>query len=94
MVSNGARSFILLSRFGARTEMAFELLDELRSKNVRVEAPACDITDSNAMQETFTRLKSSMPTIKGCLQACVVTRVSLPVFGPFLLYARSMLTLE
>lgn len=76
MAERGATNLILLSRSGPRADVAHELIHDLRTKGVRVEAPACDITDLDAMKEVFGRLSSSMPPIKGVVQMSIVARVS------------------
>lgn len=82
MVTYGARNLILLSRFGPRTESATECIKDLRAQKVRVETPACDITDYKTTQEVFARLSPIMPPIKGCIQGSVIAKVS----GDFLCF--------
>ncbi|KAL9045613.1 MAG: hypothetical protein Q9214_001371 [Letrouitia sp. 1 TL-2023] len=74
MVSRNAKNLILLSRSGARTKIAHEFLEEIRSQGVRVEAPACNVTDTAVMNETFDHYKKEMPPIKGCIQGSMVRR--------------------
>lgn len=75
MVSRNAKNLILLSRSGARTEVAHEFLEEIRSQGVRVEAPACNVADTAMMNETFDHYAKEMPPIKGCIQGSMVRRV-------------------
>lgn len=75
MISRNAQNLILLSRYGPRTEAAHKLLEELRSQNVRAEAPECDVSNIIIMREVFATLSLSMPPIKGCLQASIVAKV-------------------
>ena len=77
MVGRKAKNLILLSRSGARTEIAHAFLSELRRSDVRVEAPACDVTNITMMREVLGGLIASMPTVKGCIQGSMVRRVSL-----------------
>ncbi|KAJ4288925.1 hypothetical protein N0V90_011266 [Kalmusia sp. IMI 367209] len=74
LVERGARNLILLSRFGPRNEASEKLLEELCSQGVRVETPACDINDYNALESVIKRLLESMPPIRGALQMCVIQR--------------------
>lgn len=76
LVARGARNLILLSRFGTRTDVARELIVELRAQCVRVETPACDITDLQALKRTINGLLATMPPIKGAFQMSIVQRVS------------------
>ncbi|MCJ1283110.1 hypothetical protein MMC26_002437 [Xylographa opegraphella] len=74
MISRNAKNLILLSRSGARTEVARSFLEEVERCGVSVRAPACDVTNSEVMQEVFGRLTNELPPIKGCIQASVVAR--------------------
>ncbi|QLI74283.1 uncharacterized protein G6M90_00g111910 [Metarhizium brunneum] len=47
-------------------------VDELQSKGVRVETPACDIRDLERTRETFGKLMPEMPSTKGALQMSIV----------------------
>ena len=77
MISRKAKNIILLSRSGARTDVAHKFLDEVKASGVRVEAPACDVTNMGVMQEVFGHLAADMPPIRGCIQGSMVRRVSL-----------------
>ena len=75
MVSRNARNLILLSRSGARADNALALVEELKGIGVRVEAPACDITNTEVMHRVLGNLVQSMPPVKGCVQGSMVARV-------------------
>ncbi|KAL8878752.1 MAG: hypothetical protein Q9198_003508, partial [Flavoplaca austrocitrina] len=78
LIFRGARNLILLSRSGASSEAARALLAELDSDNVRIETPACDVTDFDALASTISRcMVTGMPPIKGCIQAAMVLQDSL-----------------
>ncbi|PFH58774.1 hypothetical protein XA68_13216 [Ophiocordyceps unilateralis] len=74
MVGRGAKNLVLLSRFGPRTESGRDLVAELTAAGVRVETPACDVTDLELMKETFDRLKTEMPRVKGAMQMSIIAR--------------------
>ncbi|KAB8225746.1 putative polyketide synthase [Aspergillus novoparasiticus] len=74
MAKRGAKNLVLLSRHGPRTDAAVDLVNELRTGGVRVETPACDVTNLEAMKEVFGRLSSEMPPIKGVIQMSIVAR--------------------
>lgn len=78
LVHRGARNLILLSRSGAKGHgsEADSLILELQQKGVRVETPAVDISDKNKLQGELNSLISTMPPIRGCIQATVALRVS------------------
>lgn len=74
MVERGARHLVLLSRRGAVTPPSQKLVSELREKGVTVATPACDITQLDVLVSKLEEVSSSMPPIKGCIQATVVLR--------------------
>ncbi|KAJ5291696.1 polyketide synthase [Penicillium angulare] len=74
MAARGARNLVLLSRLGPRNESGIQLIEELKTMGVRVETPACDITDIHAMRVVFEKLTAGMPPIKGVIQASIVAR--------------------
>ena len=74
MARCGARHLILLSRSGPKTEAAAELLVELVSQGVQVNAPACDITDRDALRQALDESGMEMPPVKGCVQSTMVLR--------------------
>ncbi|KAI4189115.1 MAG: hypothetical protein LQ348_003840, partial [Seirophora lacunosa] len=73
MAARNARNLILLSRSGARGDNAIALVEELTRKGVRVEAPACNITNIEAVQRVLGD-PTGLPPIKGCIQASMVAR--------------------
>jgi NAD(P)-dependent dehydrogenase (short-subunit alcohol dehydrogenase family) len=75
MVRRGARHLLLLSRSGATKPAAIQLLNELKGEGVEVWAPACDITDAEALASVLSQSARSMPPIKGCIQAAMVLKV-------------------
>ncbi|KAF2463868.1 ketoacyl-synt-domain-containing protein [Lindgomyces ingoldianus] len=72
MAERGAKNLILLSRTGAGTSKACALLNELKERGVRVEAPPCDISDQSALSTVLAHCERIMPHIKGCIQASMV----------------------
>ena len=75
MVSRGARYLILLSRSRPKSDAAKALLSELQSQGVHVEAPACDISQADALGLVLEQCTKTMPPIKGCVQGTMVLRV-------------------
>jgi len=74
MADRGAKNLVLLSRSGPRTEEARVFLAELKHRGVRAEAPACDVTDLDAMRKVFNIDLADMPPVKGCIQGSMVRR--------------------
>ncbi|KAI0480938.1 polyketide synthase [Xylariaceae sp. FL0804] len=68
MVARGARNLILLSRSGAVTDSARELVRELESICDNVATPACDVADRALLEQTIADCMKRMPAIKGCIQ--------------------------
>ena len=71
-MERGAKNLLLLSRSGARTQAAIDLLGDLQAQNVRVEALPCDISDAAALRRVLDH--SALPPIKGCIQSAMVLR--------------------
>ncbi|KAI1108641.1 hypothetical protein F5Y14DRAFT_435490 [Nemania sp. NC0429] len=73
MVDRGAKHLIMLSRSGAVSEAAVELVSSLTARGVTVFAPKCDASSSNslkaALEESAAR---AMPPIKGCINGAMV----------------------
>ncbi|RWA08359.1 hypothetical protein EKO27_g6749 [Xylaria grammica] len=66
MADRGAKYLIILSRSGATSQVAIELVSELRAKNVHVLTPRCDISTT-----------PNLPPIKGCINATMVLQDSI-----------------
>ena len=76
MVDRNARNLVLLSRSGASGDTARIFVEELQALGVRVEAPPCDITDIQTMQQVLGRIQREMPPVRGCIQGSMVSRVT------------------
>lgn len=55
MAARNARNLILLSRSGVKGSQDKVLVEELTKKGVRIEAPACDITDAAVVNRVLGR---------------------------------------
>ena len=75
MVSRGARNFILLSRSGAKGKEAIDLIEELKSHGVKIAAPPCDVSIDDELSITREKYRSTMPPVRGCIQASMVLKV-------------------
>lgn len=76
MSRNGARHLCLLSRSGAITQAAKDLIAALQHGGVRVYAPICDVSDSKAVLQAVTYINAHMPPIKGCIHGAMAIEVS------------------
>lgn len=75
MVSRGARNFILLSRSGAKSKESIDLIEELKPRGVAIAAPPCDVSVEDEVSTTLAKYRSTMPPIRGCIQASMVLKV-------------------
>ncbi|KAI2942232.1 hypothetical protein CBS147321_5394 [Aspergillus niger] len=71
MASMGAKNLILLSRSGPKATAAQELIRELTDQGVRVRAPRCDLTSSEALTRALEECRD-LPPIRGCIQGTMV----------------------
>ena len=76
MVSRGARNFILFSRSGPKGKEAIDLIEELKSHGVKIAAPPCDVSIEDELSTTIQKYRSTMPPVRGCIQASMVLKVS------------------
>ncbi|KAK9776195.1 putative Polyketide synthase [Seiridium cardinale] len=72
MAQNGARHLILLSRSGAKSQSAKDLINRLKNDDVQVWAPQCDVTDDKALKAVVAEAQGRLPPIRGCIQASMV----------------------
>ena len=75
MATRGAKHLVLLSRSGASSSTARELVQELEGEGVAVKTPCCDITNPSAVKSVIEDCKSTFPRIRGCIQASMVLEV-------------------
>ena len=76
MVSRGARNLILLSRSGAKNNVAQALIKELEVQGAKIMTPCCDVSDKHTLSRVLEDCSNWMPPIKGCIQGSMVLRVS------------------
>lgn len=76
MVSRKARNLILLSRSGAKDDVAQALINELECKGAKIMTPCCDVSDKGELTNVLKHCADQMPPIKGCIQGSMVLRVS------------------
>ncbi|KAI9691977.1 MAG: polyketide synthase [Bogoriella megaspora] len=77
MVSKGAKNLLLLSRSGSSSAAASKLMTQLRGQGVNVEAPSCDVASRESVQLVLQKYATSLPPIKGCLNASMVLQNAL-----------------
>ncbi|CAG7929919.1 unnamed protein product [Penicillium olsonii] len=74
LADRGARHLLVLSRSGGQTEKARGVIQSLEERGVQVLAPMCDVSDRASVENALRESRSSMPPIKGCIQAAMVLR--------------------
>ncbi|KAL8402829.1 hypothetical protein RB596_009256 [Gaeumannomyces avenae] len=74
MAARGAKHMILLSRSGAASAEARELVAELLREGgcEQAVAVACDVTDAAAVRRAVDECRPAMPPIRGCVQGAMV----------------------
>ncbi|KAI0451923.1 hypothetical protein F5B21DRAFT_485082 [Xylaria acuta] len=75
MASRGARNFIVLSRSGASTQAAMDVISELTVKGIQVLAPICDLSSAHQLSAALESC-AGMPPIKGCINAAMALQDS------------------
>ncbi|KAI8155693.1 Compactin diketide synthase [Colletotrichum sp. SAR 10_71] len=76
MVSRGAKNLLLLSSRGAQGRAdAMKFINELEGTHeVKILAPACDITNRTLLAETLRQAIETLPPVRGCIQAAMLLR--------------------
>ncbi|KAG6359884.1 hypothetical protein INS49_010937 [Diaporthe citri] len=81
MAKRGARNLVLLSRTGPTRKSGQALMAELAARGVTALAPAADVTDAAALRRVLEDVSVTLPPVKGCIQAAMVLKVSLPTLA-------------
>lgn len=76
MVSQGARSIVLVSRTGNMAGKVKTLIDELPEANIVVKS--CDVANSSSVEKFITEGMVGMPTVGGVIHGAMVLNVSSP----------------
>ncbi|MCJ1384294.1 hypothetical protein MMC17_007410 [Xylographa soralifera] len=74
MVDLKAKSFLLLSRSGAKGQAAQESLAKMAERNVNIAGPPCYISCEATVTKVLETYSLTMPPIKGCIQAAMVLK--------------------
>lgn len=77
MAKNGARHLAFISRSGAASEKAKDVLKTLIEAGVDARTYVCDISDKTKLQQILGEISSSMPPIRGVIQGAMVLADSL-----------------
>ncbi|SAI05805.1 polyketide synthase [Bordetella ansorpii] len=72
LADKGARNLVLLTRSGLSSQAAQQAVDALRARGVTVHAPACDVTDREALSGVLAEVAAGMPALRGVVHAAMV----------------------
>jgi hypothetical protein len=80
LATKGAKHLIVLSRSGATSVAAIQVVDELMAQCVAVSPPVCDCFSVELLSRVLDGYGRTMPPIRGCIIATMSLNVSIP-FG-------------
>ena len=72
LVEKGALNLVLISRSGLRDLDAVKTVAELEQQGINVKVCALDVTNLDLVKEEFTRIKNTMPPVKGIIHSAMV----------------------
>ncbi|EHA24700.1 hypothetical protein ASPNIDRAFT_210217 [Aspergillus niger ATCC 1015] len=72
--TRGVKHLILLSRSGAVSDDAIELVNELTERGVNVITPKCDVSNADSLASALSDCERTMPRVKGVIQASMVLK--------------------
>ena len=76
LASKGAKNLLVPSRSGASSQAAAEVLETLRGEGVNVQTPKCDVSSAESLAAILEECKSTMPPVRGCINAAMVLQDS------------------
>ncbi|KAI0543431.1 KR domain-containing protein [Xylaria curta] len=73
MVGKGAKNLLILSRSGASSPAASDLISSLRKQGIRIETPYCDVSSATELSKALENYTTSVPhaPIKGCINSAM-----------------------
>ena len=75
MARKGAKHLILLTRSGAKRDVAKECVAMLNKMGVQVAAPPCDVSSLEALTNVLRECEKTMPPVKGCIHMSTAGKV-------------------
>lgn len=76
MASKGAKNLVVPTRSGASSEAAAETVKALTEQGVNILTPKCDVTSKESLSQLLEEVKTTMPPIRGCINAVMVLQDS------------------
>ncbi|UKZ55914.1 putative secondary metabolism biosynthetic enzyme [Trichoderma virens] len=77
LAENGARKLCFLSRSGAASTSATDLIHDLKGLGVQVECLKCDVSDISALKNALDRCSVELGPVHGVIQCAMVLRDTL-----------------
>jgi zearalenone synthase (highly reducing iterative type I polyketide synthase) len=74
LANRSARHLCILSRSGAQSQEALEIVQKLEDQGVQVRSFACDVSDERSLRNAIEACKAEMPPIRGVIQGAMVLR--------------------
>src|SRR4029077_7041673 len=72
LAERGAAHLVLMSRAGLHRDEANAAIERLPRQGVEVLGTACDVTDADAVERLFARIRASWPPLRGIVHAAAV----------------------
>ncbi|KAG4428433.1 hypothetical protein IFR05_016086 [Cadophora sp. M221] len=77
LAENGARHLVTISRSGAESIQAKDLIEKLSNFGVSITAYACDVSDEASLKSAIATMSQNHPPIRGVIQSAAVIRDSI-----------------
>ncbi|PVH88801.1 hypothetical protein DL98DRAFT_477463 [Cadophora sp. DSE1049] len=77
LVESGATNLVFLSRSGATTPAAGDLITSLQTAGAAVLALKCDVSDRQQLSTTIAEIKETLPPIRGVFHLAMIMRSAL-----------------
>ncbi|KAL7629709.1 hypothetical protein AAE478_001232 [Parahypoxylon ruwenzoriense] len=77
MSRKGAKYLIVPTKSGIVSKAAAETVDEITHQGVHIETPKCDVSVADALTRMVEKYTSSMPPIRGCINAAMILNDSI-----------------
>jgi NAD(P)-dependent dehydrogenase (short-subunit alcohol dehydrogenase family) len=74
LASNGAKHILILARSGTASPAMQSLLTDLVARGIDIQAPSCDLSNAESVQNVLREVRDTMPPIKGVIQSTMVLR--------------------
>ena len=92
MADRGAKHLIILSRSGATSKPATDMMEGLTARGVKIMSFKCDASSETSLCDVLNECACTMPPIKGCINAAMVLQDA--IFQGNMTYTQWNLTLN